>query len=212
MPATSGPVPHRIVTDRVVIRAYEVADAEAMAAAMAVNHERLREWLPWAWDEPQTLDTRRHLLTYFRARFDAGEDFTMGMFERTTGALLGGTGLHPRVASGVVEIGYWLTADAEGRGLMREVAAALTQVAFGLGIARRVAINCDPANARSRAVPQSLGYASAGVRPEPAGSSAGRELTEVWQLDAASLPESPVMRFERPALADASGREIVWPA
>lgn len=211
MPVTPGMMPHRIVTERVVIRAYEVADAEAMDATMAVNHVRLREWMAWAWDEPQSLETRRNLLTYFRARFDAGEDFTMGMFDRSTGALLGGTGLHPRGEPGLLEVGYWLAADAEGRGLIREVTAALTQVAFDVAHADRVQICCDPANGRSRAVPQALGYSRVGVRSEPAGASNGRDLTEVWALE--SLPaSSPVLTYERPALADASGREIAWPA
>ncbi|WP_062208004.1 GNAT family N-acetyltransferase [Demequina oxidasica] len=211
MPAMPRVVPHRIVTERVAVRAYEVTDAEAMDAAMAVNHVRLREWMPWAWDEPQSIETRRNLLAHFRTRFDAGEDFTMGMFDRSSGALLGGTGLHPRAEPGLLEIGYWLAADAEGRGLMREVAAALTQVALGVAGADRVQVCCDPANTRSRGVPQSLDYARVGVRTEPPGAEVGRELTEVWAMTAVA-PDSPVTAFPRPSLADADGEDIAWPA
>ncbi|WP_430867062.1 GNAT family N-acetyltransferase [Demequina aurantiaca] len=205
-------VPHRILTGRVETRAYEIADAEALDAAMAANHVRLREWMPWAWDEPQTLETRRNLLSHFRTRFEAGEDFTMGMFDRESGALLGGTGLHPRVGPGVLEIGYWLTADAEGRGLMTEVAGALTQVALGLGLTGRVEIHCDPANTRSRAVPSRLGYVLEDTRPGPAGSADEGRATEYWALELARYAESPLAASPRPALADAAGREIGWPA
>ncbi|WP_061964453.1 GNAT family N-acetyltransferase [Demequina aurantiaca] len=211
MPAMPRAVPHRVVTERVVIRAYEVTDAEEMDAVMVANHVRLREWMAWAWDEPQILETRRNLLRYFRERFDAGEDWTMGMFDRSSGALLGGTGLHPRGEPGLLEIGYWLAADAEGRGLMREVAAALTQVALEVAHANRVQVCCDPANVRSRGVPQSLGYTRVGVRTEPEGAEVGRELTEVWAMTDLS-PDSPVAAYPRPGLADADGRDIAWPA
>lgn len=208
----AGPVPHRIVTERVTIRAYEATDAEAMQAVMQVNHERLREWMPWAWDEPQSLDTRRGLLRMFRAKFDAGQDFTMGMFDRTTGTLLGGTGLHPRGVPGTIEVGYWLAADAVGKGLMREVAAALTQVACGLDLAQQVEIHCDPTNSRSRAVPRALGFSLMGVRAEPEGSSVGRVLTEIWAIDSVQLAHAPLAAFPRPILADDLGNQIPWPA
>jgi len=203
-------VPHRVVTERVVTRAYDTADVEAMAAAMAANQVRLREWLPWAWDEPQTLETRRNLLSYFRTRFDAGEDFTMGMFDRTSGTLLGGTGLHPRVGAGALEIGYWLTADAEGHGLMTEVAGALTQVALGLGLAERVEIHCDPANKRSSAVPTRLGYVLEDTWMGPAGSSEEGRPTEYWVFDVTQFADSHLAAKPRPALADAEERPIAW--
>jgi len=205
-------VPHLIVTERVVARAYEVADAEAMDAAMKANHLRLREWMPWAWDEPQTIDTRRNLLTMFRTKFDAGEDFMMGMFDRESGALLGGTGLHPRVGPGALEIGYWLKADAEGHGLMTEVAGALTQVALGLGLAERVEIHCDPANERSRAVPTRLGYVREDTRMEPCGTGGEDRLSEIWAIDAGRYAGTLVDSSPRPALADAQERPIAWPS
>jgi len=204
-------VPYRIATTRVVVRAYEVSDAEALESVMLENHERLSEWMPWAWDEPQTLDTRRNLLTYFRKRFDAGEDFTMGMFDGNTGAFLGGTGLHPRDVPDTLEIGYWMAADAVGKGLMQEVAAALTRVALGLGLASRVEIRCDPANLRSRRVPEALGFELERVFAEPADSPLALQLTEVWAVDEACLPGTQVAAYPRPTLADASGSKLPWP-
>jgi len=203
-------VPHRIATARVVVRAYDVSDAEALDLVMLENHERLRAWMPWAWDEPQTLDTRRNLLTYFRRRLDAGEDFTMGMFDANSGALLGGTGLHPRDAPDTLEIGYWLAADAEGKGLMREAVAALTQVALGFGLASRVEIRCDPANVRSRSVPEVLGFEHERVFTEPLESHLAQVETEVWAMDDARMSGTRLASYPRPFSADAAGTGISW--
>ena len=204
-------VPHRIATARVVVRAYEVSDAEALDLVMLENHERLREWMPWAWDEPQTLDTRRNLLEYFRKQLDAGDDFTMGMFDANSSALLGGTGLHPRDAPDTLEIGYWLAADAEGKGLMREAVAALTQVALGLGLASRVEIRCDPANVRSRRVPEALGFTLERVFTEAPDSPYARQLTQVWAVEEPRLSGTRLNEYPRPFMADASGADIPWP-
>lgn len=209
---TAVTVPHRIVTERVVARAYDIADAEALNTVMSTNHVRLREWMPWAWDEPQSIESRRNLLKMFRTKFDAGEDFTMGMFDRSTAELLGGTGLHPRIVSGGLEIGYWLAADAEGQGLMREVAGALTQVAFGLGLADRVQICCDPANACSRRVPEALGFACEGVWPRLDNADSPDAVMEEWALNPESFRATEMAATARPELFDAEGTSIGWPA
>lgn len=204
-------MPYSIVTKRVVVRNYEVSDAEALGAVLAANHVRLREWMPWAWDEPQSIDARRSLLTLFRTRFDAGEDFTMGMFDKDTGALLGGTGLHPRGVPDTLEIGYWLAADAEGKGIMREVASALTHVAFGLALAANVQIHCDPANTRSRRVPEALGFTLADVRPREPDAHSSSPIEEVWEIGAERIADSAIAAFPLPTIVDSQGRGIVWP-
>ena len=61
--------------------------------------------MPWALDEPQTLEQKIELVESFRSSFDAGENFTYATFAADEAELLGGTGLHPRVGPGGLEIG-----------------------------------------------------------------------------------------------------------
>jgi RimJ/RimL family protein N-acetyltransferase len=129
-----------------------------LKAAVDSSIDELLPWMPWAQHEPQTLDEKVALLRTFRGRFDLGEDFVYGIFDRDESEAVGGTGLHPRGRPGSFEIGYWIRSTRTGAGLAAEATAALTRVAFDLCAVERVDIRTDPANVRSRAIPAKLGF------------------------------------------------------
>jgi RimJ/RimL family protein N-acetyltransferase len=155
--AMTGPA-YRIETERLVVRCWDPADAALAKDAIDSSLEHLRRWMPWAHDEPQALEQKVELLRRFRGQFDLGDDFIYGIFTRDETRALGGTGLHVRVGAHAREIGYWIRADAEGRGYVTEAVAALTRVGFEIDGLERIEIRCDPENTRSAAIPQRLGY------------------------------------------------------
>jgi RimJ/RimL family protein N-acetyltransferase len=155
---------HRIETERLVIRCWRPDDAALAKEAIDASLDHLREWMPWAQAEPTTLEEKRSLLESFAGMFERGEDFIYGIFDRTERRVVGGTGLHPRLEGDAREIGYWIRADATGRGLATESTAALTRVGFEVDRLELVEIHCDPANVRSAAIPRRLGYAEADER------------------------------------------------
>jgi ribosomal-protein-serine acetyltransferase len=63
-------------------------------------------------------------------------------------------------------IGYWLAADAQGRGLMTRAVAACLDHAFAAWDLHRIEIRAAPDNARSRAVPERLGFVQEGILRE----------------------------------------------
>lgn len=154
---TSDP-PYRIVTERLVLRCWEPRDAPALKDAVDSSLDHLLPWMPWARDEPQSLEEKVELLRTFRGRFDLGKDFVYGTFSADELQVVGGTGLHTRVGAGAFEIGYWIRASRAGEGLGTETTAALTRVAFELCGVDRIEIRTDPANERSRAIPRKLGF------------------------------------------------------
>ena len=149
---------YRIETERLVIRCWNPQDAPSLQAAVQVNIEHLRPFMPWVNSEPEALETKIERLRGFRAAFDRDENYTYAIFDREDRRVLGGTGLHPRVGAGAIEIGYWIHKDFIGQGLASETAAALTKVAFEIHQLRRVEIHCAPENVRSAAVPCKLGF------------------------------------------------------
>jgi RimJ/RimL family protein N-acetyltransferase len=152
------PAPYRIETERVVIRCYEPRDAPLLKEAIESSLEHLRPWMPWAQDEPQTLEDRVELVKFFRSSFDSGENFTYGIFTADETEVLGGTGLHPRIGPGGLEIGYWVRANATRQGIVTESTAALTRVGFEICEADRIEIRIEPGNEASFGVPRKLDF------------------------------------------------------
>src|SRR5262245_8467890 len=91
-----GPA-YRIETPRLVIRCWEPRDAPLLKAAIDASLEHLLPWMPWAKDEPQSVEAKMELLRQFRGRFDLGKDFVYALFDRQEREVVGGSGLHPRV-------------------------------------------------------------------------------------------------------------------
>jgi RimJ/RimL family protein N-acetyltransferase len=152
------PAPYRVETERLVIRCYEPRDAALIKEAIDSSLEHLRPWMPWAADEPQTLDEKTELAKSFRANFDTGENFTYGIFGSDEAELLGGSGLHPRTGPGGLEIGYWVRASAVRQGICTEASAALTRVGFEICGADRIEIRIEPGNDASFGIPRKLGF------------------------------------------------------
>jgi RimJ/RimL family protein N-acetyltransferase len=148
----------RIETPRLVIRCWDPADAGLAKEAIDTSLDHLRPWMPWAESEPTTLEQKRGLLARFAEDFARGDDAVYGIFEPDERRVVGGTGLHPRLDGNAREIGYWIRADAIGRGLAGESTAALTRVAFEVDGVEWMEIHVDPDNVRSAAIPRRLGY------------------------------------------------------
>ena len=158
--AWEGPLaPYRIETERLVIRCYEPSDAPLLKEAIDSSLEHLQPWMPWALDEPQTLEQKQELVGFFRSSFAAGDNFTYGIFGADEAELLGSTGLHPRIGPGGLEIGYWVRASATRRGIVTESTAALTRVGLEICKADRIEIRIEPRNQASAGIPRKLGYA-----------------------------------------------------
>ena len=141
-----------------MLRCWEPDDAPALKEAVDSSLDHLRPWMPWAADEPQTLEQKVELLRNFRGRFDLDQDYVYGILSRDESEAVGGSGLHTRHGEGALEIGYWIRESRIGAGLATEVSAALTRVAFEVCEVDRVEIRVDPPNERSRKIPLKLGY------------------------------------------------------
>ena len=152
-------IPDVIVTPRLHLRAPDPVFAEALSEGIFESLERLRRWMPWAAEEPVSLDMRRRLLRERYADYYLRRDLMLLMFRREDGEFVGGTGLH-RIDWSVpkFEIGYWVRTRDEGRGYVSEAVSTLTDFAFTSLRAQRVEIRCDSLNDRSAAIPRRLGF------------------------------------------------------
>lgn len=186
------PAPFRIVTDRLVIRCWEPEDAGELKRVIDTNIEHLLPWMPWAQYEPETLAEKTLRLRNFQRMFQNDEDNVYGIFDPTDTEVLGGTGLHPRSGPESREIGYWISSQYEGQGLITESSAALTRVCFEVMGLDRVEIHCDPRNVRSAAVPERLGFEhEATLRRRIADADGTLHDAMIWSLFAEDYEDSP---------------------
>jgi ribosomal-protein-serine acetyltransferase len=140
-----------------------VEERHALAIFSCVDRHRktLRKWLPWV-DASVDVDYTRNFIRNSLVRF--AEDCSL-----QAGLWIGGDFAGMAGYAGVdwmnhcAEFGYWLAPCYEGRGLITDSCRALLGHAFGdLGL-NRVVIRCATDNAKSRAIPQRLGFQEEGV-------------------------------------------------
>ena len=204
----TGPA-YRIVTDRLVIRCYNPADAPLLKDAVEASVEHLRPWMDWVESEPESLQTKIDRLRRFRGQFDLGQDFIYGIFDAADRKLLGGTGLHTRAGEHAREVGYWIHADFINQGLATESTAALTKVAFEIDGVDRLEIHCAPDNIRSAVIPQKLGFQhEATLRRRLHADNAEPRDTMIWSLFAMDYPGSPGSKVKIQAY-DGADRRIL---
>lgn len=197
----SGPA-YTVQTEHARLCCWSPADAGLALRAIESSLEHLLPWMEWAKSYPMDVARQAGHLRRMRGLFDLGQDYAYGVFARDGIEVLGGTGLHPRVGEGALEIGYWIAAAHVGRGLATEVAGALTRVAFEVERVRRVEIHCDPRNVRSAEVARRLGFThEATLQKRQVAPDGLLRDTMIWTLFADAYPGSraagiPIQAFD----------------
>lgn len=157
-------LPDEILTDRLVIRPPRPGTGAVIREAVLESVESLRPWMEWA-QRPASAEEQEALVRGWAAEFQARRDLPLHLWDRETGAFVGGSGLH-RIGWRLrrFEIGYWCRDAYVGRGLVTEAVRAITALAFERLDARRVEIRCDTRNHRSAAVAERAGFVHESTR------------------------------------------------
>jgi ribosomal-protein-serine acetyltransferase len=139
----------------------EGRDALDLYGLIDSDRARLRRWLPWVEATSSPADCCGWI-EHARHRFAGQEAINLGVRHR--GQLVGVVGLDSLDWSHrKAELGYWLGARFEGRGLCTLACRALLEHGFSsLGL-NRVEVRCAVENERSRAVSRRLGFRHEGV-------------------------------------------------
>ena len=141
----------------VVLHGPDPIDAQAITDAVLANQDHLRRFLPWA-EAPLTVDQTAVRLATAREALLVGGDAAYTVLDASDGAVVGAVGLHRRRGPGVIEIGYWLVADRQGKGTMTHIVRRATALAFEDETVHTVQIRCHRDNHRSAGVPRRLGF------------------------------------------------------
>jgi ribosomal-protein-serine acetyltransferase len=143
----------------VTMRPMRPQDSDGLHRALEQDRAHIGRWLPFA--EQTSEATVAHVRRTVRA-LEAGAGLGMVLIER--GRLIGAVSfVEPSREHGSTQIGYWLASDAQGRGIMTRAVGAMVKEAFGPWGFRRVEIRVAADNARSRGIPERLGFRQEGI-------------------------------------------------
>ncbi|MFK7759336.1 MAG: GNAT family N-acetyltransferase [Phycisphaerales bacterium] len=156
-----APTPLRceLETERLLIRSYHLGDADEVFQAIQESRENhLLPWMPWAKENHHNLESTTKYICEQMISLANPATFNnvgVGIFSKSTGRFLGGTGIHDvRADTASCEAGYWIRRDDIGNGYAKEACARIiswaldTQARAGLGL-HRVRIYCSSANIHS---------------------------------------------------------------
>ncbi len=152
------------VDDEIELRQFLPDHADQLFALVEANREHLRAWLPWVDSTTHAGDTLVFIRGQMRA-YTGGSGLAAGIwFEEE---LAGAIGMHDiNWTVGFASIGYWISREFEGRGIMTRSCRALVDHAFRVWGFNRIEIRCAVGNVRSQGIPERLGFRKEGTSRE----------------------------------------------
>ncbi len=166
--------------DGAELRPLEPWQAPDFAAYIERDRAHLAPWLPWATSITDTDGAREFLQRYADGQAaDARRIYGPWLDGELAGGCLFRT-FDTDTRS--CELGVWLSAGAEGRGLITRACRDLIEWAFDVRGMNRVEWLCVPHNKRSIAVAERLGMTRDGVLREAFPFDGGMVDVEVWSL------------------------------
>lgn len=149
------------VAEGLFLKTREPEDAEALFSLVDKNRASLRTWLLWVDSTVSVDDTRKYIdecLTHFTQKTKI--DF--GIWHQ--GILVGSVGMFDiRPINQSAEIGYWLSREYMGKGIMTRCVERLVDYGFDNMQLNRIRIRCAGVNLQSAKVPQRLGFVHEGT-------------------------------------------------
>ena len=150
------------VDDRITLELPQNYHAAELGNLVVLNLDHLKPWMPWAvenYSVTSALDFIQRNLNAF------AKEGSFNALIRYDGKLAGTIGFHSLdLVNNSANIGYWISKEFEGRGIITNCCRSLIDHLFNVLELNRVQINCNIENARSRAVPERLGFTLEGIQ------------------------------------------------
>ena len=151
-------LPEQLLTERLLIRVAKPGDGAEYNAAVVESLPELAPWLHWATVAP-TLEISEKACKQAYGCFLLDEDLMALFFERSSGHLIGGGGLHKADWKlRKFEIGYWCRTGFGAKGLVTEAVNAMSDHAMGVMRANRLVLTVDDQNIRSWRLAERTGF------------------------------------------------------
>lgn len=149
------------VNDIVLMRTLTTDDASEIYKVIDKNRVYLRKWLPWV-DNTDSEDVVLNVINKWITQQENGNDLVFGIYK--AGLYIGNIGLHNiDMENKKAIIGYWLSEDNQGSGIMTNCVQTLINYAFTIIELNTIDIHCALQNSKSRAIPERLDFTQTGI-------------------------------------------------
>jgi len=151
----------RIIDDDIKICLSVPQFADELFELTDRNREYLKTWLPWLDSVEYPDDTRKFIILQLE-RFSKGEAVHQTIFFRDKVAGVIAFNKIDQINS-IGHIGYWLSEEFTGRGIMLKSVGDLINQGFIYWQLKRIEIRCAVENIKSRAIAQRSGFQQEGI-------------------------------------------------
>jgi len=152
------------IDPEVSLKRLEMDDVTELFDLIQKNKNYLRQWMSWA-DSTKTPEDIKEFIQKTIDQFEKslGPQFVIIVKKSIVGVI----GFHPiDKANHIAEIGYWLTEDQQGNGIMTNCCKVLIKHAFENLNINRLQIPAAEHNTKSRSIPERLGLQFEGILRE----------------------------------------------
>ena len=133
------------VNDEIELKLAQAKYAVNAFEVIKANYEHLHEWMLWV-NENMSFETVPNFYTNSAKSYKKdGSELGLHIFYQ--GKIVGGTGLHSIIKPyKSAELGYWLSKEFNGRGIVTKSVVRLLEYAFDEKKLNRITIKCVPEN------------------------------------------------------------------
>ena len=149
------------VDETISLEFLDETDAVSLLNLVNANRAYLRKWLPWV-DSMQTVANFKQYIIDSNKQAVDKTDFGYAIIIDKN--IVGRIGMH-RInrQNKIGEIGYWLSDDLQGRGIITKCCKALISHGFTTLNLNRIEIKCAVENEKSRAIAEKLQFKQEGI-------------------------------------------------
>ena len=149
------------VSDRIILREIELEDSTNIFQTIDSQRDYLGRWLPFV-ELTKSVDfSRSFIQSILNSPFEDREHTFTILYDGEFAGVIGFRGTDR--ANKKTEIGYWLSANFQHKGIISDSVPALMKFAYDELKLNRIQIRCGVGNIPSRRIPIRLGFRFEGI-------------------------------------------------
>lgn len=152
------------IDDNILLELTSAKHAKGLFEAVDANRKHLSEFLPWV-DNMKSISDFEEYIRNCESLYRQKKEISFVIFFEKK--VIGRIGLHHiNMDNKIASIGYWITKDAQGKGIITKSCKKLISFGFNETNLHRIEIKAAVENLKSQAIPKKLNFIKEGILRE----------------------------------------------